>query len=291
MPEEVLAEENESLLAKTLDYTTRNFLEICKTHPGKIGEGALFGAVGSIAAGMSYEASAQMMWAHAALGAVWGLGTLKAFSEGYQASSNNDKNIKKAETEIRVFKELMEIKGESGSVEPIILAINETLKSKGAPELSEEVITRLTNEPSAENFNNLIRKTSDINSSNLLVAASMLGIVATVVGFAVMEGYKNGLPEVISTAAAATTASISSGFLNTAASSSASISENTYLALKNMNNTIFADLKISFAEQGKTNELPDIEKLRAPRGAPQIQSGAQVVSNDSDKHKEPQSRF
>ncbi len=278
MPEEIFVEENESLLAKTLDYTTRSFLQICKTYPGKVIEGALGGIVGGVTAGMSYKASEGMMGLHAILGTAWGLGTLKAFSEGYQASINNDKNIKKAETEIEIFKKLMEVKGEPNSIEPIILAIDGALEAKGA-KLDDKVKAQLRENPD-ENLKNLIGKASEVNSRNLLVAVSILGIVSTVVGFAVMEAYKNDLPETIFTAAAAATTSISSGLLNATTSSSADISENTYRALKIMNNLIHADLEISLAEKGEVGKLPNIEQIRrTPRTTPRNQSGTQVASN------------
>ncbi len=278
MFEEIPAEENESLLAKTLDYTTKSLRKIFETYPGKVAEGAFSGIAGVVTAGMSYRAESGMMALHAILGTTWGLSTLKAFSEGYQASINNDKNIKKAETEIEIFKKLMEVKGEPNSIEPIILAIDGALEAKGA-KLDDKVKAQLRENPD-ENLKNLIGKASEVNSRNLLVAVSILGIVSTVVGFAVMEAYKNDLPETIFTAAAAATTSISSGLLNATTSSSADISENTYRALKIMNNLIHADLEISLAEKGEVGKLPNIEQIRrTPRTTPRNQSGTQVASN------------
>ncbi len=279
------SEESESLLAKTLNQSAKAFGDICKSYPGKVAEGVIGGIVSGVTSGMSYRTESGMMALHAILGAAWGLGTLKTFFEGISALNSNDENIKKAEIEIRVFKELMRIKGEENSVAPIISTINDTLKRKGAPELSEEVILQLTHDPQEKNFDDLVRKVSDVNSRNLLIATSMLGIVSTVAGFAVMEAYKNDLPETIFTATAAATTSFSSGLLNATASSSANISENTYLAIKNMNDGIFFGLQSSLAEEGRSGELSNIRKIRdsirVPSARPKNESSAKVVSTEA----------
>ena len=247
--------------------TSKTLFEICGEERWKVVDGILNTSLGAAFVGMSevkeVAESEGMMFIHAALGGILSAKIIRTLAEAGSSIYYRNNNLTESAVEINLFKKLSELQGGSPSYEPLIEAINEALKKSDAPPISEEMIRFLREDPQEINFIGLTRKNSEISNYKILALSAVLGIACTAAGGASMALTENSIPAAITTAVGLASSSIASASLNAATASPKNISENTYKALRLVNEKFFISLKEEDVESAIEGLPESLDDLRA----------------------------
>ncbi len=227
--------------------TSKTLFEICSDEKWKVADGLLNASLGAAFVGMTemkeVAESEGMMFIHVALGGILSAKILRTLAEAGSSIYYRNNNLTESAVEINLFKKLSELQGGTPSYQPLIDAINQALKKSDAPPISEEIVRFLKEDPQEINFIGLTRKNSEISNYKILALSAVLGIASTAAGAASMALTENSIPAAITTALGLAASSIASANLNAAAAGPQNIAENTYKALRAVNEQFFASLK------------------------------------------------
>ena len=266
--------------------TSKSLFEMCRDEKWRVADGFLNASLGGAFVGMStmqeVADSQGMMAIHAVLGGVVSAKIIRTLAEAGNSIYYRNSNLTESAVEINLFKKLAELSGKT-SCEPLIEAINQALEKSGAPSISEDVLGFLKEDPQAKNFVSLTEKVSEISNYKILALSAVLGIACTAAGAASMALTLNSTPAAIATGLGLATSSIASSSLNAAAASPHNIADNTYKAIKAVNEKFFTQLKedveAGFDLPENLEELREEARQKSSRGL-KTTSSAKVAISD-----------